>query len=118
MGEAGESIAQQGPAGCSMLPRVCQAKECPQHQGGAFPSLVLQGCDAVPSLGTVPTGAPRNVVVQAATATQLDVTWEPPPLESQNGDIQGYKVPPLSRDTGGCRDPAGCWVPLMSAGLP
>uniref|UniRef100_A0A8C4MRQ0 Sidekick cell adhesion molecule 2 n=1 Tax=Equus asinus asinus TaxID=83772 RepID=A0A8C4MRQ0_EQUAS len=24
--------------------------------------------------------------------TQLDVTWEPPPLESQNGDIQGYKI--------------------------
>ncbi|NXD62073.1 SDK2 protein, partial [Eolophus roseicapillus] len=40
----------------------------------------------------VPTGAPRNVVVQAATATQLDVTWEPPPAESQNGDIQGYKI--------------------------
>ncbi|NWS36986.1 SDK2 protein, partial [Probosciger aterrimus] len=40
----------------------------------------------------VPTGAPRNVVVQAATATQLDVTWEPPPVESQNGDIQGYKI--------------------------
>ncbi|NXI91936.1 SDK2 protein, partial [Psophia crepitans] len=40
----------------------------------------------------VPTGAPRNVAVQAATATQLDVTWEPPPAESQNGDIQGYKI--------------------------
>ncbi|XP_071429878.1 protein sidekick-2 [Pithys albifrons albifrons] len=40
----------------------------------------------------VPTGAPQNVAVQAATATQLDVTWEPPPIESQNGDIQGYKI--------------------------
>ncbi|XP_041341779.1 protein sidekick-2 [Pyrgilauda ruficollis] len=40
----------------------------------------------------VPTGAPQNVAVQAATATQLDVTWEPPPVESQNGDIQGYKI--------------------------
>ncbi|KAM6050152.1 protein sidekick-2 isoform 3-T3 [Theristicus caerulescens] len=40
----------------------------------------------------VPTGAPQNVAVQAATATQLDVTWEPPPAESQNGDIQGYKI--------------------------
>ncbi|XP_025783289.1 protein sidekick-2, partial [Puma concolor] len=39
----------------------------------------------------VPTAAPRNVAVHGATATQLDVTWEPPPLESQNGDIQGYK---------------------------
>ncbi|NXW17532.1 SDK2 protein, partial [Circaetus pectoralis] len=40
----------------------------------------------------VPTGTPQNVAVQAATATQLDVTWEPPPAESQNGDIQGYKI--------------------------
>ncbi|XP_009644466.1 protein sidekick-2, partial [Egretta garzetta] len=40
----------------------------------------------------VPTGAPQNVAVQAATATQLDVPWEPPPPESQNGDIQGYKI--------------------------
>ncbi|XP_011717998.2 protein sidekick-2 isoform X1 [Macaca nemestrina] len=40
----------------------------------------------------VPTAAPRNVVVHGATATQLDVTWEPPPLDSHNGDIQGYKI--------------------------
>ena len=45
-----------------------------------------------PSRPPVPTAAPRNVAVHGATATQLDVTWEPPPLESQNGDIQGYKV--------------------------
>lgn len=41
---------------------------------------------------TVPTAPPQNVAIQSATATQLDVTWEPPPLDSQNGDIQGYKV--------------------------
>ncbi|NXA48598.1 SDK2 protein, partial [Nothocercus julius] len=40
----------------------------------------------------VPTAAPQNVAVQAVTATQLDVTWDPPPPESQNGDIQGYKI--------------------------
>ncbi|XP_068769931.1 protein sidekick-2 isoform X2 [Struthio camelus] len=40
----------------------------------------------------VPAAAPQNVAVRAATATQLDVTWEPPPPESQNGDIQGYKI--------------------------
>ncbi|XP_026510348.1 protein sidekick-2 [Terrapene carolina triunguis] len=40
----------------------------------------------------VPTAPPQNVAVQTATATQLDVTWEPPPLEAQNGDIQGYKI--------------------------
>ena len=40
----------------------------------------------------VPTAPPQNVVVQSSTATQLDVTWDPPPLDAQNGDIQGYKV--------------------------
>ncbi|KAI2658294.1 Protein sidekick-2 [Labeo rohita] len=39
----------------------------------------------------VPTAPPQNVVIQSATATQFDVTWDPPPLETQNGDIQGYK---------------------------
>lgn len=40
----------------------------------------------------VPTAPPLNVMVQSSTATQLDVTWDPPPLDAQNGDIQGYKV--------------------------
>ncbi|XP_070707676.1 protein sidekick-2 [Pempheris klunzingeri] len=40
----------------------------------------------------VPTAPPQNVIIQSATATQLDVTWEPPPVDAQNGDIQGYKV--------------------------
>lgn len=43
----------------------------------------------------MPTAVPRNVAVHGATATQLDVTWDPPPPESQNGDIQGYKVQAL-----------------------
>ncbi|XP_074927998.1 protein sidekick-2 isoform X4 [Chelonoidis abingdonii] len=40
----------------------------------------------------VPTAPPQNVAIQTTTATQLDITWEPPPLEAQNGDIQGYKI--------------------------
>jgi len=40
----------------------------------------------------VPTAPPQNVAIQSSTATQLDVTWDPPPVEAQNGDIQGYKV--------------------------
>ncbi|KAG8446470.1 hypothetical protein GDO86_014070 [Hymenochirus boettgeri] len=40
----------------------------------------------------VPTAPPQSVAVQSATAVQLDVTWEAPPLLSQNGDIQGYKI--------------------------
>ena len=43
-------------------------------------------------LPPVPTAPPQNVVVQSSTATQLDVMWDPPPPDAQNGDIQGYKV--------------------------
>ncbi|XP_048465695.1 protein sidekick-1 [Rhincodon typus] len=40
----------------------------------------------------VPTRGPQNVKVHPLTATRLEVTWEPPPAESQNGKIQGYKI--------------------------
>lgn len=36
--------------------------------------------------------APQNVRVNPLTASQLEVTWDPPPPESQNGNIQGYKA--------------------------
>ncbi|KAF0882889.1 SDK1 protein, partial [Crocuta crocuta] len=39
-----------------------------------------------------PAMAPQNVRVTPLTASQLEVTWEPPPPESQNGNIQGYKA--------------------------
>ncbi|KAF3846276.1 hypothetical protein F7725_003354 [Dissostichus mawsoni] len=43
-------------------------------------------------ISRLPTSPPQNVVIQSSTATQLDVTWDPPPLDAQNGDIQGYKI--------------------------
>lgn len=36
--------------------------------------------------------APQNVQVTPLTASQLEVMWDPPPPESQNGNIQGYKA--------------------------
>ncbi|XP_007941083.1 protein sidekick-1 [Orycteropus afer afer] len=39
-----------------------------------------------------PAMPPQSVRVSPLTASQLEVTWEPPPPESQNGNIQGYKV--------------------------
>ncbi|XP_047569359.1 protein sidekick-1 isoform X2 [Lutra lutra] len=39
-----------------------------------------------------PAMAPQNIQVTPLTASQLEVSWDPPPLESQNGNIQGYKV--------------------------
>ncbi|XP_035870614.1 protein sidekick-1 isoform X1 [Phyllostomus discolor] len=39
-----------------------------------------------------PAMAPQRVQVNPLTASQLEVTWDPPPPESQNGNVQGYKV--------------------------
>lgn len=81
VGEAGECLApgvQPGELRGSGLPLT-----------PASPQKLLTSHPPCPS---VPTAAPRNVVVHGTTATQLDVTWEPPPLDSQNGNIQGYKV--------------------------
>lgn len=44
------------------------------------------------------------MAIHSATATQLDVTWEAPPLDSQNGDIQGYKVWVMRQRNGVQRD--------------
>lgn len=45
-----------------------------------------------PSLPPAPAMAPQNVQVNPLTASQLEVTWDPPPPESQNGNVQGYKA--------------------------
>ncbi|XP_039630055.1 protein sidekick-1 isoform X2 [Polypterus senegalus] len=39
-----------------------------------------------------PSMAPQNIQLNPLTANQLEVSWEPPPVETQNGNIQGYKV--------------------------
>ncbi|XP_078273747.1 protein sidekick-1 isoform X2 [Rhinoraja longicauda] len=40
----------------------------------------------------VPTRGPQDVKIRPLTATQLEVAWNPPPAEAQNGKIQGYKI--------------------------
>lgn len=61
----------------------------------------------------VPTAPPQNVAIQSATATQLDVTWDPPPVAAQNGDIQGYKVR-FSLFLISPADAAKCYIGLRS----
>ncbi|KAM8798404.1 protein sidekick-1 [Eudromia elegans] len=39
-----------------------------------------------------PAMAPQNVQVNSLSASQLELTWDPPPVDSQNGNIQGYKI--------------------------
>lgn len=82
-----------------------------EAQPTSFPSLESPAPHThLPSCPPVPTMAPRNVAVHGPTATQLDVTWEPPPPESQNGDIQGYKVRALRPQRGsGGKGQAGAW---------
>nr|AEC50084.1 down syndrome cell adhesion molecule [Pacifastacus leniusculus] len=39
-----------------------------------------------------PSGAPRDLKVEAVDQSSLRVTWKPPVREEWNGDIQGYQV--------------------------
>ncbi|NXW78848.1 SDK1 protein, partial [Hirundo rustica] len=39
-----------------------------------------------------PALAPQNIQVNSLSASQLELTWDPPPADSQNGIIQGYKA--------------------------
>ncbi|MEQ2217960.1 hypothetical protein XENOCAPTIV_027005, partial [Xenoophorus captivus] len=41
-----------------------------------------------------PSVAPQSIKVSAVSSSGLEVTWDMPPLETQNGLIQGYKVTP------------------------
>ncbi|KAL3287322.1 hypothetical protein HHI36_001797 [Cryptolaemus montrouzieri] len=45
----------------------------------------------VRTLGAAPSEPPFNITVEAGSTT-LTVRWQPPPLESQNGIITGYKI--------------------------
>ncbi|XP_059414542.1 protein sidekick-1-like isoform X5 [Carassius carassius] len=39
-----------------------------------------------------PSVAPQNIQINILSSTQLELQWEPPPAETQNGIIQGYKI--------------------------
>ncbi|XP_075890891.1 protein sidekick-1-like isoform X2 [Nelusetta ayraudi] len=45
-----------------------------------------------------PSVAPQSIKVAAASPTSLEVSWDTPPLETQNGLIQGYKIHYWERD--------------------
>lgn len=46
--------------------------------------------------------APQSIRVSAASPSSLEVTWNTPPLETQNGLIQGYKVTQENTHTPKC----------------
>ncbi|KAM6972344.1 protein sidekick-1-like [Aplochiton taeniatus] len=45
-----------------------------------------------------PSVAPQSIKVSAVAPTILELTWDAPPLETQNGLIQGYKIYYWERD--------------------
>ncbi|KAJ8372867.1 hypothetical protein AAFF_G00276400 [Aldrovandia affinis] len=45
-----------------------------------------------------PSVPPQNIKVNGLSSAQLEVVWEPPPVETQNGNIQGYKIHYWERD--------------------
>ena len=44
------------------------------------------------TLSDIPADPPQNISLEAASSTSIIVRWEPPPKESQNGIITGYKI--------------------------
>lgn len=44
------------------------------------------------SLYIVPSGPPREVMVQAISSTSIQVSWQPPQEEDKNGVIIGYQL--------------------------
>ncbi|KAL5018087.1 hypothetical protein ScPMuIL_003809 [Solemya velum] len=39
-----------------------------------------------------PTAPPMTVTTETLNSTQIHVTWQPPPPETQNGELTGYKI--------------------------
>lgn len=43
-------------------------------------------------ISIAPSAAPVNITTEAMNSTQIKVKWEPPPTETHNGELSGYKV--------------------------
>ena len=49
-------------------------------------------CDQFDFCLTVPTGAPSNFVVDSTTPNSVSLSWNPPPVDQQNGLIRYYII--------------------------
>lgn len=62
---------------------------CAVNSQGAGPA----GAPAVVWVGeAVPTAPPQGVQARALSPTEVVLSWSPPHLAQQNGDLLGYKV--------------------------
>lgn len=41
---------------------------------------------------TVPSSSPESPKCDVLSSTSIYITWSPPPVDSQNGKVRGYKV--------------------------
>uniref|UniRef100_A0A3Q1JEL5 Neogenin 1b n=1 Tax=Anabas testudineus TaxID=64144 RepID=A0A3Q1JEL5_ANATE len=46
----------------------------------------------VRTLSDVPSGPPQNLTLEVQNSKSILLRWQPPPLNSQNGEITGYKI--------------------------
>lgn len=47
---------------------------------------------------TVPSSPPESPKCDVLSSTSIYVTWSPPPIDSQNGKVKGYKVTYIATD--------------------
>lgn len=66
-----------------MLRALVSAESMPPPPPNLFFRLFFSQAPAMP---------PQNIHISAVSASQLEITWDPPPVDSQNGNIQGYKA--------------------------
>ena len=52
------------------------------------------------SLSLVPTAVPENVTVENVLSDTILLSWEPPPVEQQNGVLQSYVIGVTEIDSG------------------
>ena len=55
-------------------------------------ALRVNYINALNNLIPAPTAAPLNIRTEAPNSTEIMVTWDPPPQDTQNGELSGYKV--------------------------
>lgn len=46
----------------------------------------------MPLVQLEPSAAPKGVSCESASSTSLRVSWRPPPVEGQNGELAGYEL--------------------------
>ena len=63
--------------------------------------VILVSCLVIlQSHASAPSMPPVNLTVEATTAESISLSWSPPDVQSQNGDITGYLINVTASETG------------------